>query len=66
MDRIIDRGAVLSKAVIPWKDSVLGQTILKKLAQKYSMDEDLPWTQLPQRFQQVVIDGDGELLRLGM
>ncbi len=66
MDRIIDRGAVLSKAIIPWKDSVLGQTILKKLAQKYSMDEDLPWPQLPQWFQQVVIEGDGELLRLGM
>ncbi|MBP6910557.1 hypothetical protein KBC03_03065 [Patescibacteria group bacterium] len=54
----------MSKAVIPWKDSVLGQTILKKLAQKYSMDEDANWTQLPQRFQQVVIDGDNELLRL--
>lgn len=66
MDRIIDRGAVLSKAVIPWKDSVLGQTILKKLAQKYSIDEDLPWAQLPQWFQQVIIDGDNELLRLGM
>lgn len=66
MDRIIDRAAVLSKAIIPWKDSVLGQTILKKLAQKYSIDEDLPWTQLPQWFQQVIIDGDGELLRLWM
>ncbi len=66
MDRIIDTGAVFSKAIIPWKDSVLGQTILKKLAQKYSMDEDLPWNKLPQWFQQVVIDGDGELLRLGM
>lgn len=66
MDRIVDTWSVYSKAVIPWKDSVLGQTILKKLAQKYSMDEDLPWNKLPQWFQQVVIDGDGELLRLGM
>lgn len=66
MDRLIDTGSVLSKAIIPWKDSVLGQTILKKLAQKYSIDEDLPWSKLPQWFQQVVIDGDGELLRLGM
>lgn len=66
MDRIIDRAAALPKAIIPWKDSVLGQTILKKLAQKYSMDEDLPWHQLPEWFQKVVIDGDGELLRLGM
>ena len=57
-DRIIERGAPLPKAIIPWKDSVLGQTILKKLAQKYSMDEDLPWHQLPERFQKVVIDGD--------
>ena len=31
MERIIDTHAVYSKAVIPRKDSVLGQTILKKL-----------------------------------
>lgn len=66
MDRIIDTTAQYEKSIIPWKDSVLGQTILKKLAQKYSIDEDLTWKQLPPRFQQVVIDGDNELLRLGM
>ncbi len=30
------------------------------------MDEDASWTQLPARFQQVIIEGDNELLRLGM
>ena len=66
MDRIIDRSATYAKSIIPWKDSVLGQTILKKLAQKYSMDEDQPWDKQPEWFQKVVVDGDNELLRLGM
>ena len=66
MDRIIDTTAKYEKAIIPWRDSVLGQTILKKLAQKYSIDEDKTWNELPKWFQEVVIKGDGELLRLGM
>ena len=66
MDRIIDPTAKYEKSIIPWRDSVLGQTILKKLAQKYSIDEDKQWKDLPKRFQEVVINGDNELIRLGM
>jgi excinuclease ABC subunit A len=66
MDRIIDPTAKFEKAIIPWRDSVLGQTILKKLAQKYSIDEDKSWKDLPKRFQEVVINGDNELIRLWM
>ncbi len=66
MERIIDPTAKYEKSIIPWRDSVLWQTILKKLAQKYSIDEDKAWQDLPKRFQEVVINGDNELLRLGM
>jgi excinuclease ABC subunit A len=39
---------------------------LKKLAQKYGMDEDKLWKDMPERFTDVVMNGDDELLRLGM
>jgi len=43
-------------AILPWRDSRLGQTVLLKLAQKYSMDEDKKRSDLPERFLQTVID----------
>lgn len=66
MDRIIDQSAKFEKSIIPWRDSILGQTILKKLAQKYSIDEDKAWKDQPKRFQEVIIKGDNELLRVGL
>jgi uncharacterized protein YidB (DUF937 family) len=41
---------------LPWRDSLIGQTILKKLAQKYGIDEDKLWNDLPERFKVVVIE----------
>jgi hypothetical protein len=38
--------------------------LLLKLAQKYSMDEDKKWKDLPEWFQHVVLFGDNELLRI--
>lgn len=66
MSRIVDQTSPLENAIIPWRDSVMGQTIIKKLAQKYSMDEKRPWNDLPSWFQEVVLNGDKELLRIGM
>lgn len=52
------------KAILPRRDSNLGQSLLLKLAQKYSIDPDKLWKDLPERFQHVVLFGDEELLRV--
>ncbi len=52
------------KAILPWRDSNLGQSLLLKLAQKYSIDPDKLWKDLPERFQHVVLFGDEELIRV--
>lgn len=64
MDKILDPESPYTKAILPWRDSNLGQGILKKLAQKYSIDQDKFWKNLPERFQHVVLFGDNELLRI--
>jgi len=52
------------KAIMPRRDSNFGQSILLKLAQKYSIDDDKIWKDLPEWFQHVVLFGDNELLRV--
>lgn len=64
MDKILDPESPYSKAILPWRDSNLGQGILQKLAQKYSIDPDKFWKDLPEWFQHVVLFGDNELLRI--
>jgi len=61
---VIDSNSTYMNAILPWRDSRLGQTVLLKLAQKYSMDEDKKRSDLPERFLQTVIDWDNELLRI--
>ena len=63
-DKVLDPYAQYLKAVLPWRDSNYGQAILKKLAEKYDMDMGRDWKDLPDRFRQVVKEGDGELLRV--
>jgi len=64
MDKILDPESWYTKAILPRRDSNLGQWILQKLAQKYSIDPDKIWKDLPEWFQHVVIFGDNELLRI--
>ncbi len=61
---VIDTASPYMEAIIPWKDSSLGQQILAKLAQKYGINDKSRWSDLPEYFIQVVIDGDGEQLRI--
>jgi excinuclease ABC subunit A len=63
-DKIIDPSSSLMDAVLPRRDSAYGQGILKKLAQKYSVDPQETWKALPERFIHVVLNGDNELLRV--
>ncbi|HKL44384.1 MAG TPA: excinuclease ABC subunit UvrA [Candidatus Absconditabacterales bacterium] len=64
LDKVIDQYSPYHKAILPWRDSTFGQTILKKLSEKYSMDNDKLWKDLPEWFQHVIIHGDEELIRV--
>lgn len=63
-DKILDPYSPYLKAILPWRDSNYGQAILKKLAQKYEIQPNMLWKELPDRFRHVVIEGDEELLRV--
>ena len=63
-NKVIDPASPLIDAIIPWRDSNLGQWILKKLCEKYSMDPEKKRSEQPERFLNVVIEGDQELLRI--
>ncbi len=63
-DKMLDPTSPYMKAILPRRDSNLGQSLLLKLAQKYSIDPDKLWKDLPERFQHVVLFGDDELLRV--
>ena len=63
-DKMLDPTSPYMKAILPRRDSNLGQSLLLKLAQKYSIDSDKLWKDLPEWFQHVVLFGDEELLRV--
>ncbi|MEI6672176.1 MAG: hypothetical protein WCL02_02180 [bacterium] len=63
-DKMLDPVSPYMKAILPRRDSNLGQSLLLKLAQKYSIDPDKLWKNLPEWFQHVVLFGDEELLRV--
>jgi excinuclease UvrABC ATPase subunit len=52
------------QAVLPWRDSRYGQAILKKIAQKYDINENTLWKDLPDRFREVALNGDDEMIRV--
>jgi len=56
LDKVIDQYSSYHKSILPWRDSSFGQTILKKLAEKYSIDVDKAWKDLPEWFQHVIIN----------
>jgi hypothetical protein len=53
---MIDPNSPLLEAVLPWKDSSLGQQILTKMAQKYGQDVTKRWGDLPDYFTKVLIE----------
>ncbi len=64
IEKILDPQSPYMTAILPRKDSNLGQSLLLKLAQKYNIDDDKLWKHLPEWFQHVVLYGDDELLRI--
>lgn len=65
-DKLLDPNSSYLDAVLPWRDSKLGQAILKKLAHLHDIDLDTKWYELPDHFQELVIYGNKELLKLPM
>ena len=63
-NKVIDPASPLIDAILPWRDSNLGQWVLKKLCEKYSMDAEKKRAEQPERFLNVVVEGDQELLRI--
>ncbi len=63
-DKLLDPHSPYMKAILPWRDSNLGQSLLLKLSQKYSIDPDKIWKDLPEWFQHLVLFGDEELIRI--
>lgn len=66
LDKVIDPQQLFLNAILPWRDSKLGQAILKKLAHKHDVTIETRWTDLPEWFLFTVINGDNELLRIPM
>lgn len=63
-DKILDPMSPYMEAILPWRDSAYWQWVLKKLAQKYSINAALAWKDLPEWFVHVILNGDNELIRV--
>jgi excinuclease UvrABC ATPase subunit len=63
-DKVLDPNSPYIKAILPWRDSNLGQAILKKMAQEYKFDENMLWKDVPLEYREVVLHGDGELHKI--
>jgi excinuclease ABC subunit A len=66
MDKIIDPNSTYLEAILPWRDSKLGQAVLKKLGHKHNIRPEIVWSDLPDRYLETVINGDSELLKVPM
>jgi len=65
-DKVLDPYSKYLKSLLPWRDSNLGQAILKKLADVYKIDMETRWWDLPDYFKEVVLRGDEEQYRLSI
>lgn len=63
-EKVLDPFSPYLKAILPWRDSNLGQAILKKLAHVYQVEESTRRNDLPERFKEVVKNGDNELMKI--
>ena len=63
-NKILDPFSPYLQSILPWRDSRYAQAILQKLAQKYDINVNTDWKELPDWFRHVVIDGDDEMIRV--
>ena len=64
MEKILDPNSTYMRAILPWRDSAFWQAVLKRIAEKYSMNIDKMWKDLPERFLHVILYWDEELIRV--
>lgn len=64
MTQIIDPTSTLVNCIIPRRDSTLWQWILKKLSNKYSIEENTTRQNLPKEFQDIIMNWDHELIKI--
>jgi len=65
-EKIIDENQPVKNAILPWRDSSIGQKILTKLSMEYGFNLDVKWKNLDEELKNIILYGDGELLRLNM
>ena len=65
-DKVIDPYAKYMDAILPWRDSKLGQAILRKLAYAYQINDSDRWIDLPDWFIETVKNWDKEAYRLNV
>lgn len=65
-DRIIDENQSVKNAILPWRDSNIGQKILKKLSLNYWFSLDEKRNEIDEKFQDIILNWDSQLLRLNM
>lgn len=66
VDKVLDPTSRYMDAILPRRDSQLGQAILRKLAYAYQIKDSDRWTDLPQWFKEVVLQGDWEMYKLSL
>ncbi|MFZ2150874.1 MAG: excinuclease ABC subunit UvrA [Candidatus Absconditicoccaceae bacterium] len=64
LEKILDPNSTYMRAILPRRDSAFGQAVLKRIAEKYSMNIEKMWKDMPERFLHVVLYGDEELIRI--
>ncbi len=66
VDKVLDPTSRYMEAILPRRDSQLGQAILRKLAYAYQIKDSDRWTDLPQWFKEVVLQWDAETYKLSL
>jgi len=64
MEKILDPNSTYMRAILPWRDSAFWQAVLVKIAEKYSMNTNKIWKDLPERFLHLILYWDEELIRV--
>ena len=65
LDQVIDPQQPYLTSIIPRQNNTLGQQILSKFAAKYDIDHTKLRHTLPSWFQEIIIHGDKELMKVG-
>jgi excinuclease UvrABC ATPase subunit len=57
-ERIIDKTQPIKNAILPWRDSSIGQKILTKLSMEYDFNLDVKWENLDEELKNIILYGD--------